>query len=101
MYAAVGGPHECETNVNDSDYEWHVPADEEVYGGDQRQREEAIAEKANTLEEADGATEELSVQSDDGATEPHDHEDDLEEERLVIGLRTGREHPKYKTISID
>ena len=97
MYATVGGPREREANVNDSDHERHVASNEHVEYGGKSEWEEAIAEEANTLEEADGAAEELAVEGDDGATEPNDDEDDLEEQGLVIGLRAGRKHPIYKS----
>lgn len=92
VYATVGGPRERETNVNDSDHERHVASNKHVEYGDKSEWEEAIAEEANALEEADRAAEELSVQGDHGATEPHDDEDDLEEESLVICLRAGRKY---------
>ena len=92
MYATVGGPHESEGNVKNSHYEWHVRSYEQVDGGDEGQGEEAVAKKTNTLEEADGPAEQLSVQRDHGTSQPNDNEDNLEQECLVIGLRAGREH---------
>lgn len=96
MYATVGGPRKCETNINDSDHEWHISSNHHVEYGDKCQWEEAIAEEANTLEEADGSAEELSVEGDHGTTEPHDDEHDLEKERFVVGLRAGRKYTLMK-----
>jgi hypothetical protein len=44
------------------------------------------------LKEADGASEQLAIDSDDGATKPHDHKDNLKKEGFVVSIRGDGEH---------
>lgn len=67
MDAAVSCPYEGNANVDHFHKEGHELSDYQVQQCRQIKWKQAVPQKANALEEADGAAEELTVDGDDSS----------------------------------
>ena len=62
-------------------------SDQQVDDRGHIQREEAVAQQADALEEGDVAAKKLTVDGDDSPAYPDNAEDDFKKQGLVVGIR--------------
>ena len=95
----VGAPNECKSDVNEFDYDVDVGAYQQVDNCRHVQREEAVAQQADRLEETDCTAKKLPINCDHSTSDPNDAENDLKEKCLVVGIRGNTQHTKEKKMT--
>ena len=88
----VSWPYEGHGDVDKFDYDMHHAANYQVNDRCHVQREQAISKQTDALEEWDISSKELPIDGDHSTAYPHYAEYNLEQQGLVIRIRSNAQH---------